>query len=345
MPEFYQTPMFSRADPWTDDERELFLQLYGSLSYPQIAAILGRTENAVRNYRYEKNIAPVRTYWSAADLQLLHDHYSSRVGLPPETEVLAAQLSRSIASVHIKASRLGYGNRGRQTVERVDGFRPGDRRPKYASDEERKAAASEAGRRNFESRRHTRFWAHPIGPEQRERIRQQFVKYRASLTQEQRSEIGRKAARTRVERYGHGGPLYMFSENPYSRARGGRREDLDNRYFRSSWEANYARYLRFLKDRGEIQSWEYECERFVFHGVTRGALTYTPDFKVTENDGAVVYHEIKGWMDPKSKGKLKRMAKFYPEAKIIIIGESEYKAIAKWRGMIEGWEIPTAKNR
>lgn len=124
----------------------------------------------------------------------------------------------------------------------------------------------------------------------------------------------------------------------YSRARGGRREDLGGQYFRSGWEANYARYLNWLKARGEILEWVFEPQTFVFHGVTRGALSYTPDFKITEKDGSVVFHEIKGWMDGKSKTKLRRMSKYYPEVRVIVIGEAEYKAIKKFSAPIPGWE-------
>lgn len=143
---------------------------------------------------------------------------------------------------------------------------------------------------------------------------------------------------TNIERYGTGAPGFLSQENPYSRAKGGKRADLDNRYFRSAWEANYARYLNMLKARGEIADWKFEPQTFVFHGVTRGALTYTPDFKVIEKDGSYCWHEIKGWMDSKSQTKLKRMAKYYPAEKIIVIQQEEYKAIAKWSAMIPGWE-------
>lgn len=165
----------------------------------------------------------------------------------------------------------------------------------------------------------------------------EFRKWRASASKEEQSEAARKATRTRIARYGTAGPVYLKSENAYSRARGGTREDLGF-YVRSAWEANYARYLRFLKEQGEIADWEYEPQTFVFHGVTRNPLSYTPDFKVTENDGTVVFHEVKGWMDSASRSRLKRMAKFYPDVKIIVIGEAEYKALGKWRGLIEGWE-------
>ena len=146
---------------------------------------------------------------------------------------------------------------------------------------------------------------------------------------------GLKAVMTRVEKYGNGhGP----HANTYSRSNGGKREDLDNRYFRSSWEANYARYLNWLISQGEIQGWEYEVDTFVFNGYMRGAVTYRPDFKVTEKDGSIVYHEVKGWMDGPSKTRLKRMAKEYPDVRVIVIGADEYKALSKWKGLIPEWE-------
>lgn len=130
----------------------------------------------------------------------------------------------------------------------------------------------------------------------------------------------------------------MLGRNAYSRAKRGRRADLGGQFFRSAWEANYARYLNFLVQNGEIATWEYEPQTFVFHGVERGALTYTPDFKVIEHDGSYKWHEVKGWMDAKSKAKLKRMAKFYPEEEIVIIGAEEYRSLSQWSRLIEGWE-------
>ena len=144
---------------------------------------------------------------------------------------------------------------------------------------------------------------------------------------------------TRLKNYGTLTPIHFKEGNMYSRAKGGKREDLDDMYFRSSWEANYARYLNFLVDNGEIISWKYEVDRFDFP-VERGTREYTPDFKIYENDGRIIYHEIKGWMDAKSKTKLKRMAKYYPEEEVIVIGEDEYKAISKQvRNLIPNWEI------
>lgn len=115
----------------------------------------------------------------------------------------------------------------------------------------------------------------------------------------------------------------------YNRCRGGRRSDLGEKYYRSAWEANYARYLNWLKERGEIKSWEFEPDTFEFTNIKKGTRFYTPDFKIITVDGSTEYHEVKGWMDEKSKIKIKRMKKYYPEIKLVLIGEDQYKPIAR----------------
>lgn len=142
------------------------------------------------------------------------------------------------------------------------------------------------------------------------------------------------------------------SEKVYSRGKAGKRADLDDQFFRSSAEANYARFLKFSK-----VEYQYEPKPFVFHGETRGSISYTPDFYLPEKDQ---YVEFKGWLDGKSKTKLKRMKKHYPEvfAKMIIVKQSlrdndfgellkigfeinqiaDFKHIEKFSTLIPGWE-------
>lgn len=121
--------------------------------------------------------------------------------------------------------------------------------------------------------------------------------------------------------------------NPYSRAKGGKRKDLDNIYFRSSWEANIARYYNYLGIK-----WEYEPKTFVFKNITRGSVSYTPDFYIPEEDKWI---EVKGWMDSKSKTKLRRFKDQYPEeySKLVLIQEKEYNSIKrKLSCFIKNWE-------
>jgi len=111
------------------------------------------------------------------------------------------------------------------------------------------------------------------------------------------------------------------------------------KFYRSRWEANYARYLQWLKEKNQIQDWQHEPETFWFENIKRGARTYLPDFRVVEMDGSVVFHEVKGWMDDKSKTKLRRMKKYYPSVKIVLVQKKQYEAISgKVSSLIDGWE-------
>lgn len=130
-----------------------------------------------------------------------------------------------------------------------------------------------------------------------------------------------------------------FPQTRGRRGRGGRRDDLGGRYFRSSWEANWARYLNWLKSIGEIVDWEYESETFEFKTIKRGNRFYTPDFKIANKDGSIQYDEVKGYMDAKSRTKLRRMEKYYPKVKIVLVDEDAYYAVAKQvRNFIPNWE-------
>lgn len=123
----------------------------------------------------------------------------------------------------------------------------------------------------------------------------------------------------------------------HGNAKGGKRKDLGI-YVRSSWEANYARYLNLLVKLRQIEKWDYEPDTFHFDKIKRGTRFYTPDFKVTENNGNIIYHEVKGYMSPKSKTQLKRMAKYYPEVNLIIIGNKEMKNLKSKLGNLIAWE-------
>ena len=100
-------------------------------------------------------------------------------------------------------------------------------------------------------------------------------------------------------------------------------------YFRSKWEANYALYLDFLIKNKQIKDWEYEKDVFVFDKINFGTRSYRPDFKIKNNDNSIEYHEVKGYMDGRSKTKLRRMLKYYPEIKLILIDQKVYLDIAK----------------
>lgn len=137
----------------------------------------------------------------------------------------------------------------------------------------------------------------------------------------------------------HGAPMTKASPTSPSRARGGMRADLGI-YLRSTAEANFSRYLNLLKAEGQIAGWAYEPKTFHFPGITRGTRDYTPDFRIDLPDGRHEWREVKGWLDPKSKTRLKRMKKYYPEETVVLI-QQDWFANARRIGlaaMIPGWE-------
>jgi len=111
------------------------------------------------------------------------------------------------------------------------------------------------------------------------------------------------------------------------------------KYYRSRWEANYARYLEWLKVNNKIVDWKHEDTTFWFEGIKRGVMSYLPDFHVFKADGIEEYHEVKGWMDDRSKTKLKRMAKYHPNIILILIDSKSYRVLEKeMKDIIPDWE-------
>lgn len=96
-------------------------------------------------------------------------------------------------------------------------------------------------------------------------------------------------------------------------------------FFRSSWEYNFALYLEFLKEKNQIKAWEHEPQTFWFEKIKRGTRSYLPDFKVTRLDGTHYWAEVKGYMDAKSKTKIKRFKKYYPKEEIFVFDGKWFK--------------------
>lgn len=125
----------------------------------------------------------------------------------------------------------------------------------------------------------------------------------------------------------------------YSNRKDGRREDLDNQYFRSAWEANVARYLNWLKEQGQIAKWEYEPDTFWFEQIRQGTRSYRPDFKIWDSEDSEPYYwEVKGYDYARGQTARKRMAKYYPSIRVEVIDKDAYNEIRRWKGLIPNWE-------
>ena len=138
-----------------------------------------------------------------------------------------------------------------------------------------------------------------------------------------------------------------MKDNPmsiYSRTKRGFVTIEEKTFFaRSTWEANVASYFQFLKENGDIKDWVHEPYSFIFKEIKRGVRSYLPDFKIIKNDNSFYYVEVKGWMDYKSKLKMERMSKYYPNIKIEIIDETEYLKISSKKNLFNNWGLINEK--
>lgn len=98
------------------------------------------------------------------------------------------------------------------------------------------------------------------------------------------------------------------------RGNGGYREDL-GQYFRSEWEAAYARYL----NANDI-AWEYEIYLFPLSN----GKHYLPDFYLPESDEWI---EVKGWWDKGSIVKCDAFEADYPNESLVKIDKTNYNLI------------------
>lgn len=92
--------------------------------------------------------------------------------------------------------------------------------------------------------------------------------------------------------------------NSYQYTKTGRRKDLGPDVYRSGWESDFARILKSFG----IQ-YQFEPRTYYFP-VKRGTKSYVPDFYLTKTDE---YVEIKGWFDDKSRIKLTRFKRYFPD--------------------------------
>jgi hypothetical protein len=110
-------------------------------------------------------------------------------------------------------------------------------------------------------------------------------------------------------------------------------------YYRSRMEANYAKFLQWQKEQAQILDWEHEPETFRFGQLRRGVTNYKPDFRVTHLDGSFSFAETKGYFDAKSKTKIKRMAKYHPTVKLLVVDSKAMRQLAStFSRIVKGWE-------
>lgn len=286
------------------------------LSVHKVAKLHGVSHSTVHNYLRKFGYDLKGRKFNASDDAMILDYYKNRKN-DFDLDELTQMLGRSQKSnVSRRARELGVSDICRPVAE------------------QHYETFSKAGKARIKKYGHPKgHLGHTHSAETREKLSEKSQAAADKRTPEQQMAINVKQVKTKMAR----GNLYSKHNKCSWKQQwaefGGKRN-----YYRSQWELNYARYLEMLKSLGEIKEWEHEPDTFWFEGVKRGTTSYLPDFKVTENNGSIAYHEVKGWMDAKSKTKIRRMAKYHPDVKLIVIDSKAYKALERQvKGLVDGW--------
>jgi hypothetical protein len=110
-------------------------------------------------------------------------------------------------------------------------------------------------------------------------------------------------------------------------------------YFRSRWEANFGKYLEWIKSKGDNKDWKHEPKFFEFLEVKHGIRRYLPDFEVIEANGTSTWVEVKGYLSDKDKTKIKRFQKYYPTERLMVIDGNWFaRNNPLLRNLVPGWE-------
>ena len=88
--------------------------------------------------------------------------------------------------------------------------------------------------------------------------------------------------------------------------------------FRSQLEKRVAEILELQKISKHIKDWEYETHTFTFPDDK-----WLIDFVVRENDDSFYYIEAKGHFEARDRRKLKLLAKYRPEVRVLYIMQSQ----------------------
>lgn len=113
----------------------------------------------------------------------------------------------------------------------------------------------------------------------------------------------------------------------------------------SNYEYNYALYLDYLYSTHQITGWIRNTTAFglseaveVPGKASKTQNSYVPDFIVFNLDGTYEIHEVKGWMNERSKAVITQFRKDYPNLAYKIIGKTEIIVLQReFQDKLWGW--------
>lgn len=302
---------------WNDENVELLKKMYAQgAKCSDIASALNTTTGSVRNKAWRLGITYNNNYTEEEKEYIIANYKSYNL------QEISEHLGRPKTGICRFAREQGLD----RTCKKKELTKP---KRKFASDEELKQYKSKLKKEWYKTHEHPRgMLGKHHSKEYCEEISKRVKEYWAEVTPEQLEVRYEKMIQTKIKNNTMNSNL--TASNPYSRTKSGKRSDLNGQFFRSAWEANIARLFNAMKIK-----WEYEPKTFYFEKIRRGCTSYTPDFYLPEYD---VWIEVKGWMDDKSRTKLKRFAKYYPNEKLELIDSKRYREIEKKAKILPYWE-------
>lgn len=317
---------------YSEEDIEFLKENYGIKKVKEIAMKLNRNEKAIINKAYKLGIG--KKNLTQDQLNKIKTEYKSYniEELSKELGITKHHLSKRAKELCVKKTNK------KQKYTKKEFNKVSDKTNiQYIKSLKRSIASSEITKKQIVENGHPRGMLGKNHTEQTKQINSLLSK---KMWSDPNSKVHSEEIKQRKSDFMMEMQKNKKLRNGYSRGKQGKREDLNNVFFRSSWEANYARYLNLLISQKQLYKWEFEPDTFWFKEIKRGTRSYLPDFKIWETENSIPYYvEVKGWMDDKSRTKLKRMAKYYPDIEVRLIEKNEYNEIKrKVAPFIKTWE-------
>ena len=315
--------------PWTEKDKDDLVKLYPYKTNKELCVLLGKSEGQVRGMKERLGLNSKINLFTDKEKLEIEEFYKTNC-LEMDLETFAKKLGRPKTSIsrYAKSLNLTKSNRplSKQAIEK--------REKSLSEYRETDEYINNLKKQQISLLTYYAQNKHPKGmlgkhhsKEVCEKLSASHIELFANMSKEEKHRRAMKAVKTKREN-----GVIATTNNAYSRCKGGIRQDL-NQYFRSSWEANIARILNHLNI-----EWKYEYKRFNFSEEKEGVLSYQPDFYLPKYNKWI---EVKGWMDEKSKLRLKLFKKYYPteSLNLILINEEIYLLLNKqYSKIVENWE-------
>lgn len=304
-----------RGEEWTKDEIEQLKQEYkeiklagqGDLTVEEIAQSHKRSKSAIRNKAYEEDFNQSKA-WTDEEILLLKETYANNCKSGDlELDKLAERMRRSESNICRKARELNLTDKNRAKNKDLREEISENNKKWYANHEHPKGMEGKKhDPESFEDKRVQKVETECpvcgetlyVRPKELENGHTRYCSLQCAYNDPNRSPQTKESIKKQLKTKRKNGNLAHNNAQ-------GKREDLEGQYFRSTWEANYARFLNL-----QNTEWQYEPKTFEFEPIKRGTRFYTPDFYLPDEDRWV---EIKGWFNKKSQTKIKRFKKYYKE--------------------------------